>query len=563
MLKQSKMFSAVAVLSVAFAMVASQAFADFGSINSGTGFDSDNAILGQIENDFNTINNNAEDIDNVAPVSSETGLNEADFNVGAAQLLSGDAILGGGFDNSAVNINQAAYLDSFLGGFAAANESTGAESDNAAAFELDSDVNLANFNCADIDNEALIDVLTGLNSASFNNGPVGLGTGDAGADVVLANIANANYSEIALAATGGLLASNSCTGFDSLNAASAILDSDIDLANYNAADVDNDVFVAANTGGNFADFNGFGPVGLATGDAVMEVGLANSVNNNQNAVAVDFGGGIIQAGNSGTGAESVNFAQALFSNDIAIGNFNVADINNDVNLAADTGCNEADFNNGPVGLITGGAGMDVQIVNGPINQNYTEVAAGSPVAVSAVNSLTGFDSVNSAAAAVINNTEVANQNVADVDNHVNVAANTGGNEADFNVGGCGDGCGGVIGGAAAVSTGNAVTNVAISNQVNTNATSVAVAPIAGIVTGNQGTGAFSTNTASVAVVNNVDVVNNNYADIDNCVNVTSNTGNNSSSFNTGASAVSTGGAAVTFGAVNSANNNTTAVGGGF
>jgi hypothetical protein len=108
-----------------------------------------------------------------------------------------------------------------------------------------------------------------------------------------------------------------------------------------------------------------------------------------------------------------------------------------------------------------------------------------------------------------------------------------------------------------------VTNVAISNQVNTNATSVAVAPIAGIVTGNQGTGAFSTNTASVAVVNNVDVVNNNYADIDNCVNVTSNTGNNSSSFNTGASAVSTGGAAVTFGAVNSANNNTTAVGGGF
>jgi len=562
MLKQSKLFSAAVVLSVAFAMAASPALAEFGSINSGTGFDSVNTILGQIENDFNAINNNAEDIDNVAPVSSETGLNEADFNVGPTQLLSGNAILGGGFDNSAININSAAYLDSFLGGFAAVNESTGAESVNAAAFELDSDVDLANFNCADIDNEALIDVLTGLNSASFNTGPVGLGTGDAGAEVILANVANANYSEIALAATGGLLASNSCTGFDSLNAASAFLDSDIELVNYNAADIDNDVFVAANTGENFADFNGFGQVGLITGDAVMEVGLANSVNNNQNAIAVNFGGGIIQAGNSGTGAESANFANALFSNDIAIANFNAADIDNDVNLAANTGCNEADFNNGPVGLVTGGAGMDVQIVNGPINQNYTEIVAGSPVAVSAVNSLTGFGSVNSAAAAVINNTEVANQNVADVDNHVNVAANTGGNEADFNVGGCEGGCG-TIGGAAAISTGNAVTNVAISNQVNTNTTAIAVAPVAGIVTGNQGTGAFSTNVASVAVVNNVDVVNNNYADIDNCVNVTSNTGNNSSSFNTGASAVSTGGAAVTFGAVNSANNNTTAVGGGF
>lgn len=111
-----------------------------------------------------------------------------------------------------------------------------------------------------------------------------------------------------------------------------------------------------------------------------------------------------------------------------------------------------------------------------------------------------------------------------VTNDVSVSNNTGGNSSSFNTGGN-----------SSITTGNAYSNVDITNGGNTN---IATMPSCGCSNSGsdvyiQGNGAFSNNTARLNSYTNSFLSQNNSSNFNNRVNVRNTTGNNSSSFNTG------------------------------
>lgn len=120
-------------------------------------------------------------------------------------------------------------------------------------------------------------------------------------------------------------------------------------------------------------------------------------------------------------------------------------------------------------------------------------------------------------------TNVAQTNDTNIRNNVNTNQNTGGNNASFNTGGSTN-----------INTGNASSEVSISNEAGANFLSL------GCGCNNQstdvflgGNGAFSLNKVKVNNNNTTTVRQTNNTNLNNQVNTRQNTGNNSASFNTG------------------------------
>jgi len=394
--------------------------------------------------------------------------------------------------------------------------------------------------------------------------------------------------------TPGPVAENIETPDNSSNTALCTSQAETIVTNNNDAVVDNSLTDTASSGGNVAV--GETPE-IETGDSSVQADLANVVN--LNLIGQDFWSEVfnllgvnnrdldfssldmqqqfneailaVLAKNENTGDGSINTATANFLRSIIVSNNNIASVTNTLNLSAVSGQNTGV--GGEASVDTGDASVTANLFNlintNLVGNNYwfgvfnifgeqngdiilpyelqflLSGSEGSMDQVSAVNDDTGEGSQNQALASNSLTTTVNNTNGADVENTVNVLADSGSNTA--------------VGKSGEITTGNAVAKVDIRNFVNTNIfgnrfvfllinvfgewkgallnfwgntasdgkTVLAVGQLppvpqpgedSQIAALNQNTGDNSQNSAQGSTVNSLEVTNNNKADLTNEIN---------------------------------------------
>lgn len=353
--------------------------------------------------------------------------------------------------------------------------------------------------------------------------------------VLTAGVMVANIATPALASTTIEISGN---GAGSDNAAAVQSTNTTVVSQSNQANVNNNVSTNANTGDNKANYNTGGNVGIQTGDAKVDVNVANDLNKNMAEVGCcNVGDTNVKI--SGNGAKSNNEVGLVNSNTNAVSQSNDANVNNRVNVDANTGDNKAGLNTGgDVVIRTGDAKVDVDVAT-MANVNSAVIGGGLGSAhrpsASFVITGNGAGSDNKIAAALVNTNTVSQENDADVNNKVDVDSETGDNEANFNTGGD-----------VVILTGDAHTNVDVDNAVNFNFADVdcgcefdVLAKIAG--NGAEGYGYHHEYNDEVdnyigLTLNNVKAIGQaNKADLDNCLFVDdASTGDNEAGYNTGA-----------------------------
>jgi len=253
---------------------------------------------------------------------------------------------------------------------------------------------------------------------------------------------------------------------------------------------------------------------------------------------------------SGNGAFSDSNVSVNNSATTVVNQTNVANVTNNVSADADTGNNDANFNTGgDVTVNTGNASTNVS-VNNALNKNVASVSpCGGCVGGSTNVTISGNGAFSDNNANVNNNSSVtvAQTNVANVYNDIDADADTGDNDANFNTGGN-----------TSVRTGDASTNVTVSNLLNKNVALVGGGSGAGngatvLIDGN---GAFSDNGVNLNNSSAVVLAQTNVADVNNDVDADADTGNNDANFNTGGEvSVDTGDAKANVGVLNALNFN--------
>lgn len=177
----------------------------------------------------------------------------------------------------------------------------------------------------------------------------------------------------------------------------------------------------------------------------------------------------------------------------------------------------------------------------------TPVFAGTTIVVSG----NGSDSDNTAAVSVTSERAVVQENVANISNDVDADANTGENDASDNTGGD-----------VSVDTGDAKTDVTVSNSVNSNSAEVDCCPSGDTEVVISGNGTESDNTVELEQKSETGVFQGNDADVSNDVDADAKTGGNDADDNTGGDVeIDTGKATSIVDVSTSANVNSAKVGG--
>lgn len=227
----------------------------------------------------------------------------------------------------------------------------------------------------------------------------------------------------------------------------------------NQANVTNNVNADAKTGGNDANFNTGGNVGISTGDAKVDAKVSNTLNSNSASVDCCVGSDT-DVKISGNGAKTDNGVSLTNNNGNHVTQTNNANVTNNVDADAKTGGNDAHKNTGGDVLIgTGDATVKVD-VSTTANVNSARIGGSngsSNPSASFVISGNGSGSDNYITAALENLTTVAQTNQANITNDIDADAKTGENEANFNTGGD------VI-----IGTGDAKVVADVDNSVNFN-----------------------------------------------------------------------------------------------
>ncbi len=181
-------------------------------------------------------------------------------------------------------------------------------------------------------------------------------------------------------------AENQNTGSGSVSEAGVEISNSIDLENNNEADIQNNVQISSNTGNNSTNFN--------TGGGQVETGTTESQINIQTLAnqAIISGGNLfyflinvlgtwtganllsstsstldstadLSVGNENTGLNSTNTANIKSTDDLKITNNNQASLENNLNLSANTGNNQASYNTGNGIIKTGNTNIIASILN--------------------------------------------------------------------------------------------------------------------------------------------------------------------------------------------------------
>lgn len=379
----------------------------------------------------------------------------------------------------------------------------GADSENKVEVESSQTTTVVQNNDAFIKNDVEAKANSGGNEADRNTGDVTIETGDASADVDVENKANLNVADVGCTNCEQDTTVTICgNGADSENEVELDGSNVTEIHQDNNAKIINKVDVSANSGYNEAKRNS-GEVTIGTGDASVDIDVRNAANANM--VTIGNGdGGSLELMISGNGADSENDIELEgLLNSITIVQDNDAKVINDVEGYANSGKNEAEKNNGgDVTIETGGAMSDVMVEN-MVNFNYAEVGC-CDIEITATISGNGADSENEIEAedgALSNILEVfqggCNEqgevgNKAFLLNEVESFAKSGYNEAEENSGGngcfacngfnfvnqngcCYQECNGCqdndccfAEGSLEIETGDAESNVEVSNSGNVN-----------------------------------------------------------------------------------------------
>ncbi|OGZ74386.1 MAG: hypothetical protein A3A12_01265 [Candidatus Staskawiczbacteria bacterium RIFCSPLOWO2_01_FULL_43_17b] len=408
--------------------------------NTTTGANSENEASVEVTNETVQTNDNIADITNDFLVKSNTGSNIASFNNGSGAVKYGDAkaetntanvanvnITGdswwilvvnkfgnwqgttvGSPSDMMVNSGQnATVLSPVNSGIEVFNDTTGANSNNAAGASISHSNQLSNINDASITNNISVVAVSGENQAEYNVGHGYIEVGDVTSAINAMNIANVNVNVgnvlIAMvnvfgdwsgnivfnsgasplnmlgfpqSGTGSSSAFNQATGSGAVGSALNNYNSSVDINNQNTATNTNNSSATSSTGQNSANFNtGSGIVSTGTSDTGSS--LLNQSNNNQ--VNVGAGGcGSGATGNGTTGSESENNTTTLNSCNLDIDNQNTTENNSNVLVNNSTGNNVASYNTGNGVVDTSWVDTFVQLYN---QSNENQVTVGQVEAI--------------------------------------------------------------------------------------------------------------------------------------------------------------------------------------
>jgi len=330
--------------------------------------------------------------------------------------------------------------------------------------------------------------------------------------------------------------SNNTTGADSSNVSEVVVRQTTTLVQDNNANIDNNIKMNMNTGGNSANKNtGVGAV--ATGDVSFGAAVKNQANVNM--ADLDACGGCnleINTANAKTGFDSWNKSKVEVLKENTIFQDNKADVDNNITTDINTGKNSADKNTTGGYVMTGDAEATA-IVENSLNRNMARMNGGNGTGayLSSSNDTTGADSDNESTIQVRFANLVTQSNFSDIDNKVDFKANTGRNTANKNTG---------IG---EVVTGDVEAGVALDTSANDNFLDFAGCCDIEFVTANEKTGADSWNDSKATIDNALEAFQSNcgYGDskgsfmlrhhnceVDNDVFGNLNTGDNSTNKNT-------------------------------
>lgn len=296
------------------------------------------------------------------------------------------------------------------------NENTGYNSTNSSILNTNNETNIENSNKGNLNNNFELSSTTGGNQASYNTGNGSIETGDANASLNLLNFLNSSLTASTLGVfgilnifgswTGNLLiplgllgdpsnsalylvVSNQNTGANSQNDASLNAENSLDINNDNKADVVNNVKIISNTGDNQTSYNtGNGDITTGSSESMLNAKtIANqnivgdtifiilvnvlgswtginllplALNNlNQSSSSANT----TEVGNSNTGANSTNTAEANLENSLNIDNQNNGVLNNNFSINTSSGNNNASYNTGNGAIKTGDTNAIANILN--------------------------------------------------------------------------------------------------------------------------------------------------------------------------------------------------------
>ena len=368
-----------------FSSFATPAFAATTIEISGNGTYSNNDATVTTTNTTTVVQSNDANISNNVDVDADTGKNDANDNTGGdVSIETGDVDTEVTVSNT-VNSNSANVDCCPTGDTEVLISGNGSDSTNKVKLDQDTDTTLFQDNDAYIYNKVDVDGNTGKNDANDNTGgSVEVTTGDVDTKVAISNAGNVNSAQIGDDSSGGGSVSAWITGngTGSYNKIKLDLDNSTFLAQSNNAYIHNDVDVDGNTGKNDANDNTGGDVMIDTGDVDVDVDVDNMVNFNVADVDCVCLLSDLLAKISGNGSDSENKIKAYLDESLTVfqdncaeendgpyseGNRDKCGLDNDVDVDADTGKNDAEDNTGtPEGdpsVETGNADVDVNLDN--------------------------------------------------------------------------------------------------------------------------------------------------------------------------------------------------------
>src|SRR4030042_4054360 len=348
---EKKFFSAIATSSLLLGSISSTIFGATYEI-SGNGSESESFIDVETERETEVEQKNEADVDNDVKIYANSGENEAEDNTGGdLNIDTGDVEVGVKIENS-LNTNMA-ELDlcdgcGMDGEFKIADNGEG--TDNDIKYEAESEVELEQENEGDVDNDVDVTAGSGKNEVDGNtNGNVTIETGnvtvgDETNPVYIKNSLNLNSAAVSNGGEEGTLSVWILgNGTDSDNFADLEFESEVELEQENEADVDNDVDIAAFSGENEAEDNTGGFVNIDTGDILVGVLLDTMANFNL-AVVEDCCLVDLLAKIADNGDNSDNDIALELEDELEVEQENEGDFDNEVDLTAESGENEADDN---------------------------------------------------------------------------------------------------------------------------------------------------------------------------------------------------------------------------
>jgi hypothetical protein len=308
---------------------------DVNATISGNGANSKNDLKLETESKTWVTQNNTANVSNNVDAYLTTGKNEANKNTGGGvSIETGNAEANNITVHNAVNKNVASVGGGSNGGgtLAVVISGNGANSNNKAKVEAESETGVIQNNVADISNSVEVTAKTGKNKADSNTGgDVSIETGNAMANVDVSNLANFNAADVS---SCGCLISGTVkvkdNGADTKNEAKVELGSasfvtqdnlfgcsEGEWLNWSEKDGCNNVSVKSDTGNNKADKNTQGSSldpSIMTGDAGSDVMVGTSANTNVVGNAgVDFGFPEFPSGSNGNSVSLLLMLLHFFS----------------------------------------------------------------------------------------------------------------------------------------------------------------------------------------------------------------------------------------------------------